>query len=66
MGVNSIGNIPALVKLLQAYLQKGADLIVANHQLEPILGVFQKLVSSKLNDHHGIELLQTMIIYVPM
>ncbi|KAF9387437.1 importin-alpha export receptor [Mortierella sp. AD011] len=60
------GNIPALVKLLQAYLQKGASWIVANNHLEPILGVFQKLVSSKLNDHHAFELLQTMIIYVPM
>ncbi|KAI8351996.1 importin-alpha re-exporter [Mortierella sp. GBAus27b] len=55
------GNIPALVKLLQAYLQSGAGWIVANRFLEPMLGVFQKLISSKLNDHHGIELLQTMI-----
>ncbi|KAF9346193.1 importin-alpha export receptor, partial [Mortierella sp. NVP85] len=60
------GNTPALVKLLQAYLQKGAGWIVANRQLEPMLGVFQKLVSSKLNDHHGLELLQTMVVYVPM
>ncbi|KAF9111410.1 importin-alpha export receptor [Mortierella sp. AM989] len=60
------GNIPALVKLLQAYLQKGASWIVANNHLEPLLGVFQKLVSSKINDHHAFELLQSMIIYVPM
>ncbi|KAF9198134.1 importin-alpha export receptor [Haplosporangium sp. Z 27] len=60
------GNIPALVKLLQSYLQKGASWIVANNHLEPLLGVFQKLVSSKINDHHAFELLQTMIIYVPM
>ncbi|KAI1314971.1 importin-alpha export receptor [Mortierella claussenii] len=60
------GNIPALVKLLQAYLQKGASWIVANNHLEPLLGVFQKLVSSKLNDHHAFELLQSMILYVPM
>ncbi|KAG0324831.1 importin-alpha export receptor [Dissophora globulifera] len=60
------GNIPALVKLLQVYLQKGSTWIVANNQLEPLLGVFQKLVSSKINDHHAFELLQTMIVYVPM
>ncbi|KAF9905820.1 importin-alpha export receptor, partial [Lobosporangium transversale] len=60
------GNIPALVKLLQAYLQKGASWVVANNHLEPILGVFQKLVSSKINDHHAFELLQSLIIYVPM
>ncbi|KAF9082059.1 importin-alpha export receptor [Mortierella sp. AD031] len=60
------GNIPALVKLLQAYLQKGSAWIVANNQLEPLLGVFQKLVSSKINDHHSFELLQTMILNIPM
>ncbi|KAG0070621.1 importin-alpha export receptor, partial [Linnemannia elongata] len=60
------GNIPALVKLLQAYLQKGWPWIVANNQLEPLLGVCQKLVSSKINDHHSFELLQTMILNVPM
>ncbi|KAG0249785.1 importin-alpha export receptor [Mortierella polycephala] len=60
------GNIPALVKLLQTYLQKGSSWIVANNQLEPLLGVFQKLVSSKLNDHHAFELLQTITVNVPM
>ncbi|KAG0368835.1 importin-alpha export receptor [Gamsiella multidivaricata] len=60
------GNIPALVKLLQAYLQKGSSWIIANNHLEPLLGVFQKLASSKINDHHAFELLQTMIVYVPM
>ncbi|GJJ67857.1 exportin-2 (importin alpha re-exporter) [Entomortierella parvispora] len=60
------GNIPALVKLLQAYLKSGANWIVANNQLEPMLGVFQKLVSSKLNDHHAFDLLQAIITYVPM
>jgi exportin-2 (importin alpha re-exporter) len=61
-----VGNIPALVKLLQSYLQKGWPWIVANNQLEPLLGVCQKLVSSKINDHHSFELLQTMILNVPM
>lgn len=55
-----------MVKLLQAYLQKGWPWIVANNQLEPLLGVCQKLVSSKINDHHSFELLQTMILNVPM
>ncbi|KAF9962476.1 importin-alpha export receptor [Mortierella alpina] len=60
------GNIPALVKLLQSYLQKGSGWIVANNQLEPLLGVFQKLISSKINDHHGFDLLQTMVLSMPM
>lgn len=60
------GNIPALVKLLQAYFIKGSSWIVANNQLEPVLGIFQKLVSSKINDHHAFELLTTIIETVPM
>ncbi|KAG0045285.1 importin-alpha export receptor [Gryganskiella cystojenkinii] len=60
------GNVPALVKLLQAYLKSGSAWIVANNQLEPMLGVFQKLVSSKINDHHAFELLQSVVTYVPM
>lgn len=63
---DQIGNIPALVKLLQAYFVKGSNWIVANNQLEPILGIFQKLVSSKINDHHAFELLTTIIETVPM
>lgn len=54
------------MKLLQAYLKSGANWIVANNQLEPMLGVFQKLVSSKLNDHHAFDLLQAIITYIPM
>ncbi|KAF9582671.1 importin-alpha export receptor, partial [Lunasporangiospora selenospora] len=60
------GNIPALVKLLQAYFQKGASWIVTNNYLEPILGIFQKLIASKINDHHAFELLQTIVETVPM
>ena len=38
------GNIPALTRLLQAYLMKGAAEIAASNQLQGILGVFQKLL----------------------
>jgi exportin-2 (importin alpha re-exporter) len=57
-------NIPALVRLLQAFLQKGGKQIVAAKQLEPILGVFQKLVASKINDHEGFYLLEAIVQFL--
>lgn len=61
------GNIPALVRLLQAYLEKGVSSILANNQLEPILGIFQqKLVYSRQFDHYGMLLLNTITSRVPM
>ncbi|GAA5802690.1 Cse1-domain-containing protein [Helicostylum pulchrum] len=61
------GNIPALVRLLQAYLEKGVNSILANNQLEPILGIFQqKLVYSRQFDHYGMLLLNTITSRVPI
>lgn len=55
------GNVPALVRLLQAYLQKAhADIVSGNH-LQAILGVFQKLVASKAHDHEGFYVLNTLL-----
>eukprot|EP00667_Euglena_gracilis_P001365 EG_transcript_1365 len=59
------GNIPALVRLVRVYLQKAPAQIVAAGQLNPTLGVFQYLVSSKLYDHEGFNLLNTIIGYFP-
>lgn len=50
------GNHPALVRLLQAYIVYGPT-TVAPHLL-PILGVFQRLISSKKNDFLGFYLLE--------
>lgn len=50
------GNHPALVRLLQAYIVNGASEVVPH--LLPILGVFQRLLSSKKNDFLGFYLLE--------
>ncbi|KAI7905006.1 Cse1-domain-containing protein [Cokeromyces recurvatus] len=61
------GNNPALVRLLQAYLNKGVNTILSNNQLEPILGIFQqKLVYSRQYDHYGMLLLETITSRVPV
>lgn len=46
-------NVPPLVRLLQAYLAKAGPQVVAGGHLPPLLGVFQKLLSSKAHDHEG-------------
>ncbi|BFZ62404.1 importin-alpha export receptor [Saitoella coloradoensis] len=63
---DSRGNIPPLVRLLQAFLLRGGNVVVENNQLQGILGIFQKLVASKLNDHYGFDLLETVFASVPV
>lgn len=54
---DNAGNVPALVRLLQAYLRKPEGKQVVGSSLTGVLGVFQKLNASKAKDHHGFELL---------
>uniref|UniRef100_A0A671U2Y1 Exportin-2 n=1 Tax=Sparus aurata TaxID=8175 RepID=A0A671U2Y1_SPAAU len=61
------GNIPPLVRLLQAYLEKGGATIAASaaDKIPGLLGVFQKLIASKANDHQGFYLLNSIIEHMP-
>ena len=56
------GNVPALVRLLQAITARAAPTILAQGKLEPILGIFQKLISSKLNEAHAFDLLEAIVV----
>lgn len=56
------GNVPALVRLLQAYLQKQQ---VTGDQLQGVLGVFQKLIASKALDHQGFYILNALVESLP-
>ena len=59
------GNIRPLVRLIQAYIRIGAAQVIASGKVGPILGVFQKLIASKSNDHEGFFLMQSMIEFMP-
>lgn len=82
------GNIPALVRLLQAYISVGhlrneifEKLVQIDWKLilqivfyfhgasllsQPgMLGVFQKLLASRINDHYGLQLLNSILVHVP-
>ncbi|KAL6950231.1 hypothetical protein ACO0QE_000907 [Hanseniaspora vineae] len=57
------GNIPAVTRFLK-------NLIKKNHQiypdLIPVLGIFQRLISSKILDVHAFELLEYLVNFVPV
>lgn len=59
------GNVPALVRLLTAMLPRGADSIVKNDQVEPLLGIFQNLISKKTTESHGFDLIEAIIASIP-
>ncbi|XP_002130634.2 exportin-2 [Ciona intestinalis] len=55
------GNVPPLVRLMQAFIEKGGDGIGRSEKFNNVLGVFQKLIASKSNDHYGFYLLNSMV-----
>ncbi|OJJ43812.1 hypothetical protein ASPZODRAFT_73605 [Penicilliopsis zonata CBS 506.65] len=61
----SKGNIPALVRLLSSIIARGSQFVLENNQIEPILGIFQKLLSTKANESHGFDLLESVIANFP-
>merc|ERR1719219_2359868 len=56
-------NIHPLVRLLQAFVSRGPTQVT--QQLTGLLGVFQKLIASKTNDHEGFYLIQSIIEHIP-
>jgi len=58
-------NIHPLNRLLQAFISHGSQRIVEEEKTSSLLGVFQKLIASKANDHEGFLLLQSIIEYFP-
>ena len=58
---NRKGNVPALAQLLQAYLHKGGSYIASRHDLlMPLLGIVQKLLSTKGQEEFAFDLLRAM------
>lgn len=53
-------NVAALVRLLRAFIEK-CPTMISGDKLSAVLGVFQKLIASKANDHEGFYLLESLI-----
>ncbi|KAH0557015.1 hypothetical protein GP486_005197 [Trichoglossum hirsutum] len=62
----SKGNVPALVKLVTSIIPRGASEMTRDGQIEPLLGVFQKLVSTKANESYGFDVLESIIAHFPV
>lgn len=61
------GSIPGLVGLLRAFLACDAPAMVQANQHTAVLGIVQqRLVPSKANDGWGFELLQSIMLHVPL
>jgi exportin-2 (importin alpha re-exporter) len=58
----SKGNVPALARLLSSIIPRSAADIVANNQVEPILGIFQKLMAGKTRTElYGFDVLEAVV-----
>jgi exportin-2 (importin alpha re-exporter) len=62
----SKGNVPALVRLLTALIPRDVSRILQKNLVEPILGIFQKLVSTRTHESVAFELIETIIEYIPI
>ena len=58
------GNVPALVRLLQAFIERAPNELPMGDKFMNLLGVFQKLIASKSNDHEGFYLLGSLVEHV--
>ncbi|KAJ4892444.1 Exportin-2 [Raphanus sativus] len=58
------GNVPALVRLLQAFLQKAPHEVTQENRLNQVLGIFNKLVAAPSTDEQGFYVLNTVIEYL--
>lgn len=57
----SRGNVPALARLLTSIIPRSTTEIVANNQVEPILGIFQRLMSKKSSEIYSFDILEAVL-----
>lgn len=54
------GNVPGCARFLSAIIPKAAAEIQAGNQLEPVLGIFQQLVSGKKTEQNAYDILEAI------
>ena len=57
------GKVPALARLLEAYLRQAGPSLIQH--TEPILGIFQKLLLLKVTQEHSFMILNAAVAYFP-
>ncbi len=59
------GNVPGCARFLSAIIPKAKEAIMAENQLEPILGIFQRLMSSKKTELNACDVLEAVVSTFP-
>ena len=59
------GNVPGCARFLAAIIPKAKEAILAENQLEPILGIFQRLMSGKKSEQNAFDVLEAIISTFP-
>lgn len=60
------GNVPALVRLVNAFMAKDAANMEAQGQVKTVVAIVQqRLIPSKLNDLYAFDILQTLVRTIP-
>jgi exportin-2 (importin alpha re-exporter) len=55
------GNVPACTRLLSAVIPRATQAIATENHLEPILGIFQKLLSGKKSELYAFDILDSIV-----
>lgn len=55
------GNVPACTRLLSAVIPRSASYILAEKKLEQVLGIFQKILSSKKQELYAFDLIESVV-----
>jgi exportin-2 (importin alpha re-exporter) len=55
------GNVPALTELMKAYIMRGLDYIVRRNLLEPVLGIFQRMLGNRASETSAFALIDTLV-----
>mmetsp|Transcript_22084 Transcript_22084/g.77407 ORF Transcript_22084/g.77407 Transcript_22084/m.77407 type:complete len:992 (-) Transcript_22084:120-3095(-) len=58
------GNVPALARLIRSYVRRDASFVVSSGSLVPVLGIFQKLVSSRFTEDSSFAILHALLANV--
>ncbi|KAL7625491.1 importin-alpha export receptor [Parahypoxylon ruwenzoriense] len=58
------GNVPALTRLLAAIIPRASASIVAENQVQPILGIFQNLLAGKKTEQNAFDLLESIVVSI--
>lgn len=56
------GYVPGMVQYIDVFIRKNSAAVVSANQIQPILGVFQKLLASKSTDHLGLQILDSVFL----